>query len=163
MTTQLVAIDPIRTIYLHIFLFLLSFITLAHARLLTIRISSQTESSQDCCVFIFLVTYDVIEYNLIMPPARRTLPFALAHSTSFAEGQHWSNLQLRFINFLFSVVLCFQDFLKSVVRNTNVFVTSVNHASYVYVSWLLHFRCPGHSSSRVTMCTLLSSLTYILI
>ena len=88
MTTQLVAIDPIRTIYLHIFLFLLSFITLAHARLLTIRISSQTESSQDCCVFIFLVTYDVIEYNLIMPPARRTLPFALAHSTSFAEGRH---------------------------------------------------------------------------
>ena len=55
---------------------------------MTICISSQTEFSQDCCVFILLVTYDVIEYIFIMSPARRTLPFALAYSTSLAEGQH---------------------------------------------------------------------------
>ena len=72
-----VTIDQIRIIYpLSTCFFSSSSINLAHARLLTIRISSQTESSQDCCVFIYLVTYDVIEYNLIKPPARRTLPFA---------------------------------------------------------------------------------------
>ena len=73
----LVTIDQIRTIYPLNTCFFSSFsVILAHAQLLTIRISSQTESSQDCCVFIYLVTYDVIEYNLIKPPARRTLPFA---------------------------------------------------------------------------------------
>ena len=73
----LVTIDQIRIIYpLNTCFFSSSSIILAHAQLLTIRISSQTESSQDCCVFIYLVTYDVIEYNLIKPPARRTLPFA---------------------------------------------------------------------------------------
>ena len=73
----LVTIDQIRNTYpLNTCFFSSSSIILAHAQLLTIRISSQTESSQDCCVFIYLVTYDVIEYNLIKPPARRTLPFA---------------------------------------------------------------------------------------